>query len=738
MRSRPVAALGSLLVLCSLVIGGATARASAPTRPASPVQAMTAGVQPGSEPIACAGGQGPLQHVIYLQFDNTHLLADRPGVPSDLEQMPSLLNFMRNNGTLSSNDHTILISHTGGGILSSITGVYPDNHGQAVSNSFRYYNPDGTSGLGVSFAYWTDGIFDPTNPDPTDPSYNMVTADGQNAPAPWVPFTRAGCDFGAVGTANTVLENINPDVAQVFGADSPEAEEAASDPNQALADFVGVDVHCAQDSAFCDSADGTRPDVLPQEPGGYDGFEAAYGAKYVDPVLSPSGPLTDLDGNVIADPQGDPGFPGFDGMSASVSLSWVAAMQEHGVPVTYAYISDAHDLHVANEETNGFDHVAQGPGEEGYVQQLRDYDRAFSTFFDRLAGDGITPENTLFVFTVEEGDHFVGGKPANPGCDGVNTPCEWAHEDCATACPSNEIGEINVNLRGLLATEQGDTTSFQVHSDMAPAFYLDGDPAPGDPVTRTFERDTAALTAVNPYTGTTEPITRKMIDRVGMELLHMITGDPLRTPTFVDFLDPDYFGYAGASDCSAPCSEAESAFAWNHGGIAPEIASTWVGFVGPGVKNLGQTDALWSDHTDFRPTILLLAGLSDDYAHDGRVLTEFLTPDALPGSLRMHAGTVNRLGEVYKKITAPFGQIGRAGIEISTTALEGDDATYNRLEAALSQLTGARNAVAGQMRDMLEAASFDGQAIDVDLAQQLIRQGQHLIQRALKLAGLRV
>ena len=47
----------------------------------------------------------------------------------------------------------------------------------------------------------------------------------------------------------------------------------------------------------------------------------------------------------IQNPKGQAGFPGFDGMSAAVSLSYVAAMQEHGIPVTYAYISDAHDNH---------------------------------------------------------------------------------------------------------------------------------------------------------------------------------------------------------------------------------------------------------------------------------------------------------------------------------------------------------------------------------------------------------
>src|SRR5262249_60209522 len=56
--------------------------------------------------------QGDIQHVIFLIFDNVHFLRDNPNVPSDLEQMPNLLNFIRSNGTLLTNDHTVLISHT--------------------------------------------------------------------------------------------------------------------------------------------------------------------------------------------------------------------------------------------------------------------------------------------------------------------------------------------------------------------------------------------------------------------------------------------------------------------------------------------------------------------------------------------------------------------------------------------------------------------------------------------------
>jgi hypothetical protein len=112
--------------------------------------------------------RGDIQRVIYIQFDNTHFRRDNPNVPSDLEQMPALLNFMKKKGTLFTNDHTGLIAHTATGILMSLTGVYGDRMGVPVSNSFRYFNPNGTTNPGVSFAYWTDGIFDPSTTTPSD------------------------------------------------------------------------------------------------------------------------------------------------------------------------------------------------------------------------------------------------------------------------------------------------------------------------------------------------------------------------------------------------------------------------------------------------------------------------------------------------------------------------------------------------------------------------------------------
>ena len=675
--------------------------------------AAVTGVSTAQSTCALNSPKGQIKHVIYVQFDNTHFVRDNPNVPSDLEQMPHLLNFLESQGTVLTNHHTPLISHTATDILTSLTGVYGDRHGVPVSNSFRYFNPDGTSNLGVSFAYWTDPLFDPTTSTPTDTKFNMLTADGHNAPAPWVAFTRAGCNVGSVATANTILENTATDIPTVFGAGSVQAQEVKANPGQAFADFVGIGIHCAAGDPLCSSANTGEQDLLPDEPGGYAGYNALYGNKYVAPQISPNGPMTDLNGNVIQDTSGHVGFPGFDGMAATVSLAYVAAMQEHGVPITYAYISDAHDNHPSGP--------AFGPGSAGYVAALKAYDDAFNKFFTRLAADGITRDNTLFIFTADEGDHFAGGPPSPANCDGVTTPCTYA-----------KIGEINANLAGLLATEQGNTTPFKVHSDDAPTIYITGNPARTDPVARKFARDLDGLTAVSPITGNTDKISQFLADAVEMKILHMVTADPARTPTLVMFADPDYFLSAPAPNCILPCVTENPGFAWNHGDVQPEIVTTWLGMVGPGVRDDGVDGQTWSDHTDIRPTILLLAGLKDDYGHDGRVLSEALTGAALPPSVTGNGNIFRKLAQSYKQINASVGQFGLGTLRISNSALisnDSGDATYNQLENNLISLNAQRDSLAGQMIQILEDAAFNGKPIDPAQASSLIQQANQLLQQ---------
>ncbi|HVR08887.1 MAG TPA: alkaline phosphatase family protein [Thermoanaerobaculia bacterium] len=720
-RGRLALGASTALLLGCLAAGPAGAAATPPA---------DAGSDKASGRCRLGNAAGDIQHVIYIQFDNTHFRRDLPTVPSDLEQMPSLLNFINTQGTLNTNDHTILISHTAGGILTSLTGVYPDRHGQTVSNSYVRTSATGNFSFVSSFAYWIDTVSG------TIP--NMVTPTGANAPAPWVAYTRAGCDVGGVGTANIELENTDTgpggDITEVFGANSPQYAEAVMSNNasfgtplsqKAQTDFVGLAIHCARGSHRCAAG---QNDLLPQEPGGYAGYKGLFGAQEINPLLTgkANAALPDLFGKPIADSFGQPGFPGFDGMLAEVSLAYVAAMQEHGVPVTYAYISDAHDDHVSGQ--------AYGPGEAGYVQQLASYDHAFAAFFARLARAGIDATNTLFVFTVDEGDHFDGGTPSPANCDGVKTPCVW-----------DKVGEVDVNIDTLVANQfpslaaqfLGSTSPdvFTVHGDDAPPFYLanfgGGPLGQTDPLTRQFERSMAQLTAVNPYTGATDHLLVQMGDQTEMKALHMITtGDPARNATFVFFGDPTYYITDFPSSTCETCID--SGFAWNHGDIQPEIANTWFGIVGPGVKHRREV-SVWTDHTDLRPTMLELLGLSDSYELDGRVVTEVLS--AYAPALGAQRAVAEQLGGIYKQINAPFGAFGMSTLMASTRALAGDDATYTSIEGQIAGLTAQRDALAAPIRTALNDAAFHRKPLDPQQASAWIAQAQSLLDQAAALAA---
>jgi hypothetical protein len=182
-------------------------------------------------------------------------------------------------------------------------------------------------------------------------------------------------------------------------------------------------------------------------------------------------------------------------------------------------------------------------------------------------------------------------------------------------------------------------------------------------------------------------------------------------------------------------SNVGSGFAWNHGDIQPEIARTYIGIVGPGVKKLGITRPrdFFTDHVDLRPTLMMLTGLTDDYQHDGRVITEILDQSVLPSSLKAHKNTLESLGQVYKQIDAPFGQLAQDTLKISTfaiTSTSNGDAVYSNLEGKIADWTAERDGIAAQMKGMLEEAEFGGAPINEKVAQRLIGQSQDLLDLA--------
>jgi hypothetical protein len=752
---------------------------------AGAAKAARAAVAAGAS--SCHLGNG-VKHVVNLVFDNVHYFRDNPNVPSDLQLLPNLLRFIEHNGTMMTNNHTPLIAHTANDILTNFTGLYGDRHGMPISNSYQAYNADGPNGTfnttdpAGSFAYWTDPVFDtkvpPSAGHDTNPSMVYAPVPPATArrtvppttitPAPWVPFTRAGCDVGQVASANTVLENTAVDIPKVFGPSSPEAQQLAADKSSfkdaETADYVGIGVHCAQGAAFCASAKGVKfgqttpsptavADVLPNEPGGYAGFQALFGHQYVAPQLgagtpnlsSHGVPVTDAHGN-LTDENGNPlngafltnhpGFPGFGDITASQTLAYMADMLEKNVPVVNGYISDLHGLHnipALSAACKGAPD-ALPPGTPCYLAQAAYYNDAFGKFFQRLAADGINASNTEFVVTADEGDHVAGAnvgralQPTPANCNGVTVTCTY---------PAGTFGELSTNVTGLLATQKGNTTPLSIEQNSAPEFYVTGNPGPNAPVVRKLEHDVAGLTADNPYAGVkNQLITNYLASPTEEAILHMVNADPARTPTFALFAKPDYFLFNGAPTCgSGGCVTVNNGFAYNHGDYAAEINTTWAGFAGPGVKNLGVdgqapnegpssagpnsgqvtvpgsgTTGTWADHTDLRPTLMYLTSLKDDYEHDGRVITQILADKnhALAGR------GVAALGACYKQLNSSVGQFGTFTLQASTAAVESGtagDRKYKTVNSILAGLEKVRDTLALKIKGELEAAAFGNQPV---------------------------
>ena len=493
-------------------------------------------------------------------------------------------------------------------------------------------------------------------------------------------------------------------------------------------------MHCAQGNAFCADAKAvkfgeTKPshtavtDSLPDEPGGYTGYQALFGHKYIAPefgggkpnvthngfqVTNAAGNLVDENGNQIngAFLTNYPGFPGYSNINASQALAYGADMLENGVPVVSMYMADLHgnEFIPSLSGTGGPCHGAPdalGSGSACFVAQAQYYNAAFGTFFKRLAADGITAKNTLFIVSSDEGDHQAGAnvgrsiEPTPANCDGATVSGDTVTPDLLCTYPAGSFGELDGNLNGLLASQEHITTPFSLEADTAPEFYLTGDPGPNKPVVRNFERGVAGLTADNPYAGGNQKIANYLADPAEMAILHMVNADPARTPTFAMFAKPDYYLQTGPATCSGPCVTQDTGFAWDHGDYAAEIDTNYVGFVGPGVRHLGldgsaanqgpnsagpnsgqvtvpdeHTKGPWVDETDIRPTIMYLLGLTDDYEHDGRVITQILSQP----NTALSAHGVAALGECYKQLNSSVGDVGTDTLIASTEAIKSKSA----------------------------------------------------------------
>jgi len=802
-----VAVAGCAALVSALGIGlAATPGLASAAKPAAAGHAAT--------PSGCHLANG-IKHVVQIGFDNVHFFRDNPNVPSDLEMLPNLLNFIEGNGTLLSNSHTPLIAHTGDDLMTTATGLYGDRQGIPIANDFQTYNPNGTTDPATVFTYWNDAIDDtassptaghdtnptlvysPTPPATTRPSVKPDTI----TPAPWVPYTEAGCNVGEIATVDQELENPVPDIADAFGAHSPEEAQLNADPDPykdpEVADYIGLAVHCAKGNGFCSDAEAVKygqtepshtavPDRLPDQPGGYTGYQALFGHKYIAPQLGAGKPNLYHDGYQVTNSAGNlvglfgdqingafltnyPGFPGYDGINADSALAYGADMLESGVPVVNMYMADLH----GNQNIPGMTACAKAPSALGsgsacFIAQAQYYNKAFGIFFQRLAKDGITAKNTLFIVSSDEGDHEAGAnvgraiQPTPANCDGAKVSGDTVTADVLCTYPAGSFGELDGNITGLLAEEEHNTTPFGLEADTAPEFYLNGDPGPDTPTVRTFEHAVAGLTADDPYNGNAhQKLAEYLADPTEEAILHMVDADPARTPTLAMFGNPDYYFDTGSASCDPTglggCVYQTDSYAWDHGDYSAEVNTNYVGFAGPGVRHLGLDGPAankgttssgansgtvevyqdhfpgpWVDETDIRPTIMYLTGLRDAYQHDGRVITQILSDP----NRALRAPGVTTLGECYKQLNSSVGDFAAYTLQADTKALastSSGDQVYLRTDQALRALEVGRDRLAEQIKGELEAAEFSDQPVrnsrQLTFACQAVIGGAQLLDR---------
>ena len=205
---------------------------------------------------------------------------------------------------------------------------------------------------------------------------------------------------------------------------------------------------------------------------------------------------------------------------------------------------------------------------------------AFGEFFDRLQNDGITKDNTLFVVTVEEGDHFAGTAPDDP-CDGVTTPCTYTN---------GHVTEVNGDLQAARRhLQRGHGTSRRRTSASTPTWRRTSTspaiPPATPPTSRNLEQAMSRHERDEPAT---RAVQQNLVRRAGRSG----RGEDAAHGHGRSGTDADVHAVRRRATSSSPRSSHDAvreqrplelrfapgtappnqSFAWNHGGIQPEIA----------------------------------------------------------------------------------------------------------------------------------------------------------------------
>ena len=249
----------------------------------------------------------------------------------------------------------------------------------------------------------------------------------------------------------------------------------------AQTDFVGFAVHCA--AGLGDSARPARTTCCRHEPGGYTGYKGLFGAQEIDPLLT--GQPASVPGHRPARPADHrPVRPArLPRLRRHVGRGLAGVRRPRcrstAFPVTYAYISDAHDFH----GVSGNAHMAYGPGSAGYVAAAQGLRRRVRRVLQPAGGRRHRPSPTRCSCSRSTRAITSSAVTHDRDCDGVTMPCDLDRAGRRDQRQHRHAGRQPVPVRSRRSSwARPRPNAFTVHGDDAPPFYLAEQGARGRPV----------------------------------------------------------------------------------------------------------------------------------------------------------------------------------------------------------------------------------------------------------------
>ena len=486
-------------------------------------------------------------------------------------------------------------------------------------------------------------------------------------PAPWVPFTRAGCTVGDFSTANMVLENAGVDLPTVFGAELAGGRAGQRRPGLVQGSPRSPTTSAWRSTArkgdaICANAQAVKfgqthavarppsPTCCPTEPGGYTGYQALFGAQ-VHRAAARRG---------HAEPDAQR-LPGHRRRRATSSTSTGTQINEPFIdrtsrlprasarprrrrsPTSPTCRRPASRSPTATSPTC----TSARPAPAGCTTATATGSRQAARPGRRLLRRR-TPRPTTHAFADvlraarrrrhHAGQHAVrdqrrGERPVRrrerrpgdrsrprPAATASPSPCHYAARPDRRAAGQHQGPAVDDR-------EQRHRSS--TSSRRAPRSTCTASRPPTTRRVRQLERDTAAMTGNNPYSGVNG---EKIVELPGRRARAADPAHADRRPA----ADADVHDVPDARllllHRRAPNVGINPGFAWDHGYYSPNIDITWAWLVGPGrgraTASTGRsrrpatrrttrtrlntvpeasTAGTWVEETDLRPTLLHLA-----------------------------------------------------------------------------------------------------------------------------------